>query len=221
MSKTIYCTYLTVYSGNKLPPFYIGSTSVDNIKRGYRGSVTSKRYKSIWKTELKLNSHLFKTKILTTHKTREQALEKEQFFHKSLDVVNSPLYVNQAIASKNGCFGVSLFGKENHMYGKRHSIQSIEKMKNNNTMHGKQFKMEPWIKEKISKTLTGKYKGPLNGMYGKTHTEKARKNISLKVSGKNNGSYGMRWFHNPKTNHNVRCFPENKPENYIPGRILV
>jgi hypothetical protein len=54
-SNTIYCTYLTIYSGNKLPPFYIGSTSVNRISNGYHGSVSSKRYKSIWLEELKTN----------------------------------------------------------------------------------------------------------------------------------------------------------------------
>ena len=52
MSNTIYCTYLTIYSGNKLPTFYIGSTSVEKIEQGYRGSVSSKRYQSIWEKEL-------------------------------------------------------------------------------------------------------------------------------------------------------------------------
>ena len=64
MSDNIYCTYLTVYSGNKLPPFYIGSSSIDIINNGYRGSVSSKEYKQIWKTELKNNSHLFKIMII-------------------------------------------------------------------------------------------------------------------------------------------------------------
>lgn len=46
----LYCTYLTVYKGNKLPPFYIGYTSVDNIlNKSYRGSPESKKYKSVWK----------------------------------------------------------------------------------------------------------------------------------------------------------------------------
>lgn len=55
-SKTIYqyfvsnqyCVYHTTYIGNKLPPNYIGSTSVEKIKKGYYGSVKSKSYKSIW-----------------------------------------------------------------------------------------------------------------------------------------------------------------------------
>lgn len=46
-----YCVYVTTYLGKKLPPFYIGSTSVDNLKNGYKGSVMSKKYKNIWKGE--------------------------------------------------------------------------------------------------------------------------------------------------------------------------
>ena len=68
MHKLIYCTYLTVYTGNKLPPFYIGSTSVDNISKGYRGSVLSKNYKSIWKQELHSHPDLFKMSAAHTGK---------------------------------------------------------------------------------------------------------------------------------------------------------
>jgi hypothetical protein len=32
---SIYCTYITFYSGNKLPPFYIGLGSISKIKNGY------------------------------------------------------------------------------------------------------------------------------------------------------------------------------------------
>lgn len=37
---------------------------------------------------------------------------------------------------------------------------------------------------------------------------------------KNNGSYGKKWFYDPKTNENIKCFPKDKPENFIPGRII-
>ena len=60
-----YCTYLTVYSGSMLPPFYIGYTTVSNIKNGYHGSILSKRYKEIYREELENHPELFKTIILT------------------------------------------------------------------------------------------------------------------------------------------------------------
>ena len=31
----MYCVYLTIYRGNKLPPFYIGYSSINKIKAGY------------------------------------------------------------------------------------------------------------------------------------------------------------------------------------------
>lgn len=105
MPTNIYCTYLTVYTGNKLPPFYIGSTSVDNINKGYRGSVSSERYKSIWKQELKLHPDLFKTIILTRHETRQEAQDKEIVFHEAFTVARNPMYINMTHA--NGKFFVS------------------------------------------------------------------------------------------------------------------
>ena len=102
MPKLIYCTYLTVYTGNKLPPFYIGSTSIDNINKGYRGSVSSKKYMAIWKQELSSHPDIFKTIILTRHETREEAMEREVVFHEALSVARNPLYINMAHA--NGKF---------------------------------------------------------------------------------------------------------------------
>ena len=100
----IYCVYVTFYSGNKLPPFYIGSTKVERIQKGYKGSVGSKEYEHLWKTELKSNPHLFKIKILSYHETRKEAYSKECFLQESLDAVNNPLYINKSIANKKGRF---------------------------------------------------------------------------------------------------------------------
>ena len=113
----IYCTYLTIYLGNKLPPFYIGSSTIDRINSGYRGSVSSKKYKIIWESELKLNPHLFQTKIISTHQTSKEARQKEMFFHEQLKVVKSEMYVNLSIARENGFFGMDVSGKNNPRYG--------------------------------------------------------------------------------------------------------
>lgn len=104
MSNTIYCTYLTTYSGDKLPPLYIGSTSVQKIEEVYHGSVKSKKYRKTWESELSNNPHLFETKILTTHSSREEALEEEMRYQIEHDVVSSDLYVNMAIANKKFLF---------------------------------------------------------------------------------------------------------------------
>ena len=45
MSNNIYCTYFTFYSGNKLPPFYIGSSSVESRKKMSEAKKGKKRGK--------------------------------------------------------------------------------------------------------------------------------------------------------------------------------
>lgn len=105
MNDNVYCTYLTTYKGNKLPPFYIGSSTIKRVKSGYNGSVSSEKYKQIWNSEQKLNNHLFNTTILTTHVNRQEALNKENMFHLTLNVTKNPLYINMSNAIPNGKFG--------------------------------------------------------------------------------------------------------------------
>lgn len=93
-----FCVYLTVYFGNKLPPFYIGSSSLKQIKKGYNGSVCSSEYKIIWNSERKNNPNNFKTLIISLHKTRKEAYLKEQKLQKLLKVVDSNLYINKSYA---------------------------------------------------------------------------------------------------------------------------
>lgn len=95
----LYCTYLTSYFGNKLPPFYIGYTTVANINRGYRGSVSSKSYKSIWLSELKHNPHLFTTKIISLHESRKDALNKEMILQTYVNAHTNPMYINRCISN--------------------------------------------------------------------------------------------------------------------------
>jgi hypothetical protein len=102
-TTSVFCVYLTTYRGKALPPFYIGSTSIKKVENGYHGSVLSAAYKSIWKQELAKNPELFSTQILSKHTTRQEALEHELRLQKDLDVVNSRLFINKALAS--GCFG--------------------------------------------------------------------------------------------------------------------
>jgi hypothetical protein len=148
---TIYCTYLTVYTGNKLPPFYIGSTSIEKINRGYKGSVSSFQYRSLWKQEIQKSPHLFKTTVLTTHTTRKEALDRELKFQKHLKVVQSPLYVNVAYAQPNGCCSVSTKGATK-------STTTRRKMMGNKNAVGNHKPKSETHKLKISTALKGKIK---------------------------------------------------------------
>ena len=163
MPTNIYCTYLTVYTGNQLPPFYIGSTSVDTINKGYRGSVASKKYKSIWKQELSDHPDLFKTIILTRHETRQEAQDKEIVFHEAFTVARNPMYINMAHA--NGKFFVSgppssetIAKRVAANTGKKHTPESIAKMSAAKT--GK--KRSPETIAKMSAAKTGKKREPFS-----------------------------------------------------------
>lgn len=97
-----YCIYLTIYLGDKLPPFYIGSTSIDKINKGYHGSVTSAKFKNIWQSELKYNRHLFHTFIIPTEPVESiiHKLELEAKWQLAFDVVASDMFINQRIADR-------------------------------------------------------------------------------------------------------------------------
>lgn len=65
-------------------------------------------YKPIWDLELKTNSNLFKTVILTKHITRKEAIIKELFFQKNVQAPKNPLYINKALAQVNGSHGYAM-----------------------------------------------------------------------------------------------------------------
>lgn len=114
-----YVVYHTTYSGNKLPANYIGSTSLEQIQKGYKGSVSSKEFKSIWKSEVKANPHLFSVQIISYHDTRPAATYKELQVQKIFNVVTNSLFVNKSYAQPNGFFGMNTSGKNNGNHGKK------------------------------------------------------------------------------------------------------
>lgn len=94
-----YATYITTYKGNLLPPFYIGYARVSQLDQGYRGSVSSKAYKTIWEAELREHPELFSTKIIKYFDTKLAAKEHEAYIHKQLQVHKNCLYTNKAMAT--------------------------------------------------------------------------------------------------------------------------
>ena len=188
--SSIYCTYLTTYSGNKLPMFYVGSTSITKIKNGYKGSVSSKEYKQIWKKELKENPHLFKTKIITLHSDRKLATEKENYFHIQMNVVKSSLYINKSNAIPDGSYGLSMIGSNNPMYGKKRIMSEETKRKISESKKG--ITKSEITKQKMRKPKPNNknYFGNKNALgkkswLGKEHTEETKIKISNTLKMKN------------------------------------
>jgi hypothetical protein len=155
----MYCVYLTIYKGNNLPPFYIGSTSIDKIDGGYHGSVMSEEYRDIWKMEIKNNPHLFKTIIIQEFKKRKDAYQKEEKIHRHLKVDKNPLYINKSIAVANGKFGSGFSGKK---HTKERNQKLSEKTKGIPRPHARRKRPDH------SKRMKGK-NNPMFGIRGEKH----------------------------------------------------
>lgn len=93
-----YCTYITIYSGKLLPPFYIGQSFVAKVQAGYKGSVSSAKYKKIWLNELESAPYLFTTRIIKTFETRTEAREHELYLLRHFRAHKNPMYINRCIA---------------------------------------------------------------------------------------------------------------------------
>lgn len=159
-----YCTYLTVYFGKKLPRRYIGSSTVARVKTGYTGSIKSKKWKAIYAEEQTKRKHLFRTKILSYHSTQLEAVQKELELQKRYDVVNSLLYMNEALATPHGFFGHDTSGTAHPMFGLHHTALSkkliSEKLK-------AKYKTGDLISPFASLDVAGKN----NPFFGRKHTK--------------------------------------------------
>lgn len=131
----MYVVYLTIYDGDELPRYYIGSSSEDKIKRGYGGSVHSKKYGETWRWLRKEHPERFKTIIIARFGDRELALKEELKLHKKLDVVKSEHFINMSYACPNGNHGMDVSGIKNPMYGKNHSESTKYKISIANSGH--------------------------------------------------------------------------------------
>lgn len=192
-SSNIYCVYLTVYRGNKLPMFYIGSSNVDKINKGYHGSVLSSEYKEIWKSELKNSPELFITRVISTHKTRQEAYQTEERLQKTQNVISSQLFINKAIANKTF-----------NNFGKKDSIETKQKKSNSHKgkkvwnagytaeTHPSMLKISnsnkgktPWNKGKTDIIITKEFRQKCSiGQTGRKHSAESCAKRSAALKGK-------------------------------------
>ncbi len=219
-----YCVYLTIYLGNKMPPFYIGSTSVDKINNGYHGSVSSKMWKETWWSEIKYNPHLFESKIICLHETRQEATDKEYKLQKQLNVVKNPLYINQAFANINGHFGRDVSGELNPMFGKERIITQETRKRMSESRKLVIFPTgvdHPNFGKKHKETTIDKIR--ISNL-GKVRTPEHSRNISLGKRGKptnSKGTIGMRYKWATNELINIRVSEHDPiPNGYRRGRNM-
>lgn len=152
----MFIVYLTKYSGNKLPPWYIGSTSKSRIDEGYTGSVLSKKWSDIYYKELKENRHLFRTRILSYHNNREEAVAEEYRLHKMHNVVQNEKYFNESFAIKNGCFTRDKTGELNPMYGQGEKVSGTKNGRHKDNFKGDINDVGKNISKSLKKTNKNK-----------------------------------------------------------------
>lgn len=186
-----YCTYITTYSGNLLPPFYIGFVKTEKILKGYRGSVSSIKYKQIWIEELNNNPHLFKTTILKYFDNHNGAAAHEEMLLRHFCAHKNPMYINMSIGNKlvrrdtkhtdetKRKLSDAHKGKPSPRKGKKSTLESIQKMKdskkkNPTTPWNKGISTSSMIGDKVSSSLKKYYSDKPGTMTGRKHTEETK-----------------------------------------------
>lgn len=204
-----FVTYLTIYRGNRLPPFYIGYSTEARIQSGYHGSVRSELYRKIWESELRNKPHLFKTVILSRHQSNHEALLREESFHRFFDVVNNPLYTNLSIGS--GKFGG--FGENNPRFGKHLSEEHKQKLRQPKSEAHKQKLRRPKSEEQKQKQR--------EKMLGRHPSESTIQKMKNNNAGKNNPFFGRQ--HSPEVRSKMKK-PKSKEhiqKMKAPKKVLV
>ena len=121
--------------------------------------------------------------IIDTFPTREIANSNEQWLHEHYDVARNPMFYNQMNAPLGFCMSGKT-GKDNHWYGKHHSLETRKKMSisqsgENHSQYGK----VPWNKgiphtDEVKEKLRKANSGPNNHNYGKPRSAEALENMS-------------------------------------------
>jgi len=226
----MYCVYLIIYSGDKLPKCYIGSTELEKLKNGYRGSVVSKKYKDIFISEIKNNYDKFTYVILESCYERKEALFYELFYHKLFNVVKSSFFYNESYASINGMFGRDVKGILNPMYGKKHSIVSKSIMSEKRGIE-KRYVMTDNHKKILSdthkgKTLSDETKNKISDKIKDTVVIKDKDENVFRVSVYDekylNGEYDTlnKGMHTVKDKDGNVFSISNKDERYLSGELV-
>lgn len=184
-----FCTYITIYSGNLLPPFYIGYSSVERLGKGYHGTVSSALYKSVWKSELRLHPELFITKIIKIFNTRQEACLHETLIQSHLQVHVNPLYINMRI-SGGKFYNVGGYKwtesskqKAREAYNTPSGIIRKRAMSINKSISNKQMWQNPSVRKSIIAKISNSNKGRLSTTKGIPRSEIVKHKISIKLTG--------------------------------------
>jgi hypothetical protein len=180
-----FCVYITKYSGDKMPPLYIGSRATNDVlNNNYHGTVTSKKFKKICESELRSQPNLIKTTIESTHDTRQDALDAEESLQRQHNAVESDQYINQAYANKKfSNLGRKLSEETKQKMreaklGKKFSEEHKAAIGAARRGKGVGVKRSEETKQKMRESHKGNRIGSNNNFYGKKHSEDTKQKIS-------------------------------------------
>lgn len=204
-----YCVYITFYAGDKLPPFYVGSSYTASVLNGYHGTVKSKKYSKIWRDEIKFNPSHFQTFILSTHEREIEARMKEYTLQKSLNVVKCPLFANLAFANMK--FGAS--GENHYLFGKSLSDQTkvkISKAKKGKPLTYKQVQPKGELSPSFGlKRSTESNQKNRDSHLNKHHSEETKRKMAKSQT-------GLKFWNNGKI---VRRLKESPGDGWVRGLL--
>lgn len=185
----MFVVYLTKYTGEKLPPNYIGSTSEKKANsQKYFGSVRSKKWGKIFREELRENPAFFSVEILSHHKSREDAMQEELRQQILRDVVASPGYFNESFATPDGFFGRDTSGENNPFFGKTHTVE-------------------------VCNAQSQRMKGKPTWMKGKKHTEEAKEKNAKSHRGRPAWNSGKKNMYSEETITNMKIAQQRRRHN--------
>jgi hypothetical protein len=171
---------------------YIGRDSHNNPNYLGSGPLLKKAIKKYGKQN-------FKKEIIEECSSFEQMVQREEYWLNYYDVGNNPLFYN----IQNCGTGVILIGKRNHFYGKNHSEETKQKLREINI--GRKHTDES--KLKISNATRGE-KHPL---YGKKMSDETKLKMRLSTLGKR---------HSEETKQKIRQLQRGEKSSCFKGYIV-
>ena len=150
--NNIWTVYIHIFPNNK---YYVGITSKETKSRWGNNGNNYQHQKRLYNAIQKYGWDNIQHEIIAEHLTESEAKDFEISLISKLKS-NDRQYGYNITSGGDGVLGIKHIGKENGMYGKHHSEETLKK---------------------ISNARKGKLKGKDHPMYGKHFTEEAKQKI--------------------------------------------
>jgi group I intron endonuclease len=134
---------------------------------------------------LKYGRENFKKEILESCSSKEELINREEYWLNYYNASNNPMFYNMHNHSSGG---TGIRGEHHYMYGKHHSEETKRKMRESHVGHknhnyGKKFSKE--TREKLSQSMVlACVRGEKHHMFGKHQSDEVKEKLRKKHIGK-------------------------------------